>query len=322
MYYVPNLAHAAMTEIESYIREEDKQEYRRFCMHHLPRFARPLPSEIWHYTNADGLIGILKSGLIWSTQISCLNDTLEQRYFGNLAHAALKVLQAQNTDQRLAVLLRIANEALSNRDFTTAGRFVACFSEVEDDLSQWRGYGGGECGYAIGFRTDGILEAVKARPGALLLPMNYDDKAQEFLVNDVLRVAQVYFLQGLKRGLPNIEIWARDFLVAFATELDIFACFIKYPKFSAEIERRITTFLQPGERDALEFRQKRTLLARHLPLDLGATVNGVRRLPITRIYVGPGPSQQVSRISVGDLLLKYRYQNIMVETSKVSYRVP
>ena len=66
-----------MAEGEPYIREQDREEYGRFCMHHIPNFARALPDEIWHYTTADGLIGILKSGQIWSTQVACLNDTLE-----------------------------------------------------------------------------------------------------------------------------------------------------------------------------------------------------------------------------------------------------
>jgi hypothetical protein len=313
-----------MIEIESYIREGDKQEYHRFCMHHIPRFSRAPPTELWHYTSADGLISILQSGKLWSTQITCLNDTLEQRFFGDLVHAAVKKRRALNTDSKLAVLFQVADEALADRDFTAVGHFVTCFSEVEDDLGQWRGYGGGECGYAIGFPCDGIVEAVKScRPGALLLPMNYDETVHDFLVQDVLRVAETYFLNGLRRSDVNdIQKWAKDFLEAFAVELDIFACLIKHPKFSGEAERRITTTLQPGEHSKLEFRQKRTLLARHLPLDFTIGATGEKRLPITRIYVGPGPSHQVCRISVGDLLLKHGYQGIKVEVSKVPYRVP
>jgi hypothetical protein len=71
----------------------------------------------------------------------------------------------------------------------------------------------------------------------------------------------------------------------------------------------------------LEFRQKRTLLARHLPLDLTFPVDGKRRLPITRIYVGPGPVQQVSKISVGDLLAKNGYEGIVIEKSSCPYRL-
>jgi hypothetical protein len=157
-----------MPEIE-YIREVDKQEYRNFCMHHIRSFARPPVAEVWHYTSADGLIAILKSGQMWSTQVACLNDSLEQRYFGDLVNDVVRLQMAQNTEPDLAVLLRIADQGLSQRDFASAWHFVACFSEVEDDLGQWRGYGGGECGYALGFRFDGILEAIRTRPSALFL---------------------------------------------------------------------------------------------------------------------------------------------------------
>jgi hypothetical protein len=136
-----------MSDPPSYIRDQDKDEYRRFCLHHLPSFTRKVPQEIWHYTGADGLIGILRSGQIWSTQVACVNDTGEQRYFGDLVRAGVRKLRAAVTDPRIAVLARVADDALTVRDFSTAGHFVACFSEVEDDLGQWRGHGGGECGH-------------------------------------------------------------------------------------------------------------------------------------------------------------------------------
>ena len=97
---------------------------------------------------------------------------------------------------------------------------------------------------------------------------------------------------------------------------------MKHPKFSGELERRIATLLQAGEHSQLVFRQKRTLLARHLPLSLTGEIDGAQRLPISRIYVGPGPSRTVSKISVGDLLVQQGYRGVPVEISKVPYRVP
>jgi Protein of unknown function (DUF2971) len=241
-----------------------------------------------------------------------------------LVHASLKTLRASNANLTLGVLLRVADDALATQDVAPVGNFVACFSEVGDDLGQWRGYGGGQCGYALGFRVDGVLEALKVRPSAFFLPTHYEDARHQFLVADVVRTAQHYFLQGVQRGLPDIDIerWAREFIIAFAMELGLFASIIKHPKFSSEKERRIVTLLQEGEHTQLEFRQKRTLLARHLPIDLTVDVGTAKRLPLTRVYIGPGPTQRVSQVSVGDLLLKYGYQGIPVELSRVPYRVP
>src|SRR5437660_12575265 len=67
-------------------------------------------------------------------------------------------------------------------------------------------------------------------------------------------------IAGVRSKQGAVQRWAREFVTLFATELDIFACVIKHPKFSIEAERRITTLLRAGEHGLLEFRQKRTLL--------------------------------------------------------------
>ena len=150
--------------------------------------------------------------------------------------------------------------------------------------------------------------------------MNYTDSIHSFVVAHVIRMAEIYYRQGLTRGDP--DLWAREFVLALADALSITAANVKHPQLTGEAERRIVTLLQPGEHQQLEFRQKRTLLARHLPIDLSTGEAAARRLPIARIYVGPGPAQKVSKISVGDLLLKYGYQSIAVEISSVPYRMP
>lgn len=307
----------------TYVVDADHAEYQRFCLHHLRTYGRPPVAEVWHYTTADGMMKMLEGGKMFATQVTCLNDNREQRYFGDLFYEAMKPVMVQNTDPNLAVLLKVADEALSNRDFATAWHFVSCFSDIGDDLGQWRGYGGGECGYAIGFRTDGILEALKARPSALFLPMQYADRSHRFVVDDALRMAQTYFLDGIRsKAVTNVEQWAREFVIAFAMHLDIFASTTKHPAFQHEMERRIVAPLQPGDVNQLEFRQKRTLLARHLPINLTIMVDGECKLPISRICVGPGPAQRVSQVSVGDLLLKHGYKGIPVELSAVPYRAP
>jgi hypothetical protein len=118
-----------MSDIE-YGREQDRLEYRLYRDSLIARFGRLVPDELWHYTTADGLIGILKSGHIWSTQVACLNDTLEQLYFGNLVHDAVKIRRAQNTNTDLEPLYRMADLGLATREFSAHGQFVACFSEV------------------------------------------------------------------------------------------------------------------------------------------------------------------------------------------------
>lgn len=300
----------------------ERAAYRDFANHHLQGFGSPLPETLWHYTDAKGLIGILESGVIYFTQISCLNDSLEQAYAGNVILSHVRAKLATNTDQQLEPFLKIAEAALSNRDFSSHGRFVACFSEIEDDLGQWRGYGGGECGYAIGFRSHDLYHAVTGnRPDVLFVPMNYDAVRHNALATDVLIWAETFYRQGIARGITNLQAWSLAVLQAFAQELDIFASVLKHPSFKNEQERRIVAPFNASDVPNLIFRQKRTLLARILPIDISIP-GPPRRLPIANVWVGPGPAQQVSRISVGDLLLKHGYSGVRVETSRVPYRVP
>jgi Protein of unknown function (DUF2971) len=304
----------------TYIRDEHREEYRRFVSHHIVNsYARGLPPELWHYTNANGLIAIIKTGTLYATQITCLNDNLEQRYFGDLVHEAVIARRAQGLDDRLRVLSNLANEALSIRDFSTAWHFVTCFSEAEDDLGQWRGYGGGECGYCIGFDSSRLLEGLARRPGTLLVPMLYDLNKQKLFVQDVVRTGEQYFLQGIDRGNTDLSRWAFELFTTLSIELDIFASATKHPSFSSEKERRIVTAIRQDELKQIEFSQKRTLLARHLPINWTGDDG---RLPISRLFVGPAPAQAVTRVSVDCLLKKHDYVNIPVELSRVPYRVP
>jgi hypothetical protein len=315
-----------MSDFE-YVRQEDRDKYWKFCFeliktHSLDRAE--IPKELWHYTSADGLIEILKTGEIWSTQIACLNDRLEQHYFTDLVAQAVRLSRAQDGDRHLEVMLAVADKGLSNADFTTYGRFVACFSEVKDALGQWRGYGGGECGFAIGLQPSGLQAVARTRRWSLLVPLNYEADKHRAVAEDVLRRAKQFFLEGLQRSPPSIEQWAIQFLNAFAEAVDVVGVSVKHPAFRDEAEWRLAMQLLPEDVTSLIFRQKRTLLARHLPINVAVNVGAAGRhlVPITRIYVGPGPAQRVSQVSVGDLLKKYGYENVPIQLSKVPYRLP
>jgi hypothetical protein len=103
---------------------------------------------VWHYTSGDALINIVQSGSLYSTQVSCLNDSTEVRYAENLLRETfIEVQKESHPEEEAALLERLINNsdpkfvASSPSDF-----FVTCFSSEKDDLSQWRAYGGGRMG--------------------------------------------------------------------------------------------------------------------------------------------------------------------------------
>lgn len=152
--------------------------------------------ELFHYTNAKGLIGIIESQSIWATHYAYLNDSEEIRHF--LKHR-LPALLRTVVNQYLDKLLKkgsikqsdidrkggrnevvdsfiqetrnvnekiLLNDALAEPYIasfcTTSGLEKGVRDQVAQHglLSQWRGYGN-EGGYAIVFDTKQFCELLK-----------------------------------------------------------------------------------------------------------------------------------------------------------------
>ena len=305
------------TTITDYVREE----LQKLAYFLVGRMGRPLPETLWHYTTFAGLEGILESKAIFATQHSCLNDSLEYLHLPNLIRAEVRRRAAGCTEAPLTDFYDAADRNLQSLDISATGHFVSCFSEDADDLGQWRGYGGGVCGYSIGFRAEDVLRAIQRRPGTFLVPMQYDPGAHAFLVENIVNWAEVQFMAGIERAGIDYMPWGLELQAELAKYLDIVVSLVKHPKFKFETERRLTTKLVDADRPKLQFRQKSSLLARHLPISLLPEETD-ELLPIACVMVGPGPAQQVTRIAVGDLLAKYGYDSALAAKSAVSYRVP
>src|SRR5215212_6132402 len=98
-----------------------------------------LPPILYHYTSQTGLKGMLNTKTIWASEIHYLNDSTEFALALSLARDELaKRLRAaiSPVDRSRLELLRDTIYTIEE-DHTC----VSCFSELDDDLSQWRGYG-------------------------------------------------------------------------------------------------------------------------------------------------------------------------------------
>lgn len=190
--------------------------------------------------------------------------------------------------------------------------FVTCFSELEDDLSQWRAYGGGENGYAIGFRT-GSLAGI---PSCFLARVTYYETAKhKHLLEEVAVATLSFYKEGLAEyGTSESERWTNDFLAAWDLAITQIAPLFKHSAFAGEKECRLVKGYLGHELPDLHFIQKNSMLTRHLPIrPQSAARESSYRLPIERILIGPCRYPHVSRISIGTLL-----QQCGFDSSKVS----
>lgn len=305
------------------VTQPEINRYWDFVASEIPKTGRRAPQSgvLWHYTSGDGLIGIIQSGDLWTTQVSCVNDSTELRYSNSLL---LEIVLARRADPNItpaeAILYEHAIRGLSVDVAPTSGWFVGCFSEDGDDLSQWRAYGGGEGGYAIGFDM-AALNAGAAQGQLFLGAVCYDQAIHKQIARSVVDATERFYSEGLlARPGAKAEEWADAFLPVWANALGYIAPVIKHPAFAPEREWRLIRRLQDQDVPRLKFRQRQSMLARHLPVALRAT-GALDRLPIVGVCVGPSRHKEISKVSVADLLRTKGYPEQVFKNVTMS-RVP
>jgi hypothetical protein len=150
--------------------------------HFLPTYNDASREDaLFHYTTADGLIGILGTSEIWSTAYYCANDESElaagKGVLSPLFRATTyKMIDADDprvlTFRRRGVDIREYAEQFEQQVAEMALSFlcayITCFCKPtsEEDfhhglLSQWRGYGA-DGGYALHFSRKKLLAAIES----------------------------------------------------------------------------------------------------------------------------------------------------------------
>jgi hypothetical protein len=125
---------------------------------------------IWHYTSGDALLGIVETGTLYATQVSCLNDSTEIRYAARLVRDAFMNVRS-DTEEESRFLERIVKATVEEPAAPTnlpSAWFVTCFSKEKHDLSQWRAYSGGENGYAIAFLARPLSDEEVSSPASIM----------------------------------------------------------------------------------------------------------------------------------------------------------
>lgn len=306
-----------------YILPVDKKEYNNYftrLLHQLSPINHVVP--LYHYTSGERLIQIIEQGELWSTQIACLNDSKELIHASEQFREVIANRQAAPINKDYEMLLGRMDELLSDIDHEAVSAFVICFSELGNDLSQWRAYGGVEGGFRIEFDCIRLRYAA-AKKSALLLPVIYDEVEKNKLLSGILDTAHKHYMKGLQAGrAPNHESWANEFAQFWLWNLTFLAPALKHSAFSAEKEWRFIYNLTDNDIPQLRFKQRQTMVSRHLPQSLNdPKARGQKLLPITNIMVGPTEHQRLSQIAIGDLLKQNGYgANVTVTSTDIPFR--
>ncbi|MDP2312645.1 MAG: DUF2971 domain-containing protein [Pseudomonadota bacterium] len=290
---------------------------------------------LYHYTTAAGLIGILKDGELRATHHAYLNDPSELEWFPRalfkqLEHSFREVFPV-NT---LLSACRTATEAvqlflvIAKQLDLSKGRepFVASFSASGNHLGQWRAYGGGGNGFALGF--DLLTLGSLGGPG-LLMPVLYSAAEQALLARIVIDAVCASVRENVVEGddARNREVVAAA-AQAFHLMVSFAAPMAKCPAYSQEREWRIVipayhlarrSALGPGSRSRTRLLPTLEAYQRNGRLALASRLNlaGTGQLPLRHLVVGPleggGPQLLPARV----LLSQHKLHEVRITQSRL-----
>lgn len=195
---------------------------------------RSYTGPLWHYTTAAGARDILKSSTIWASDADYLNDPGELRVMARAIAAQTRNRLAQRPTLTNAAIHALANIKV-NQTMDTA--YVASFSSLEDDLSQWRSYADDGAGCAIEFDSSAfdLGETLASTSLSKCIYPSEDDLTLSVVA--ILDGGDRYAEEVGKSGNSSRATWAREVFLQLS-QISL-SPLIKSPGYRGEEEVRL-----------------------------------------------------------------------------------
>ncbi|MDO9470373.1 MAG: DUF2971 domain-containing protein [Nitrosomonas sp.] len=277
------------------------------------------PEKLFHYTDARGILGILGSQKLWATHVHYLNDTAEIRHTQELIEESYFSLIEQARPDEKAKLdsnnpLWIYRDFLHYIRYRTArvrmdsDFFVTCFCTKDDLLSQWRGYGNGGFGYAVGFDTGRLKYPCN---GFELCKVIYSKEKQKQIIDEILETVTI----SLKKMTKTMNVDRAESIIEthahiFEEEVAKYSVFFKHSSFSEEDEWRLVYLPVEG---TIKYRAGRLGITPYIEIDLPDGKNNV-----ASIRIGPTVQPELARKALD--MLATGYQHIEILSSDIPLR--
>ncbi len=307
----------------------------------LGRLTRGQPPDtIFHYTTAEGLLGIVKSNRLWASDLLYMNDSTEVEYGRQMIIDVAAAVAGEAKCSMAQMLCKSIDTVLYPVGLVSGGFYAACFCEEGDLLSQWRGYSGGVGGYALGFRVRDLVMVRASTPERrfVLRPVVYDPSQQRDLIRTFLLEVDAALSELLDGEMAEREQDVHG--IAYATiQRQMLECMLtmKNPAFKEEREWRLIHHrpgFGMGPEATVDYRPTRSFIVpyvalditpmgpevfEHVPADVRATVLNHNRVPLSTVIVGPTAHPQAAAAAVSTML-RDRHFNAEVVNSKIPIR--
>jgi hypothetical protein len=242
-----------------------------------------------HYTDLEGLQGILKTRSLRFGHINTLNDPQEIKHGQQVVFDQLNHAIDQEDDQWIRHFLSQVRAMVTGSTRDLHHGFVACFCEDGGLLSQWRGYADRGGGYSLGFEISENTSlapcGINERKPLFLRKVIYSPITQNMVVGDYLNAIR----QAAESVQPRGDLGDASIMAIQAANplIDMVYCF-KNPAFSEEKEwRMIRATMENQEPENVEFRSVDSRLRPFRPMHVFDSVGDSRVIPLREVHFGP-----------------------------------
>lgn len=257
---------------------------------------------LYHYTDKKGMCGILNSGELWATRLTCLEDKGETKYPPRVCCEYVGDRQKQEADARNCFLIELIETMRRSEGIVHSldEQVAACLSMQTNLSSQWEAYADNGEGYALGFGSLELLTGFGLRcedpdsaiePNWILRRMLYECTAQRSILDEL--VDTIFDSPYFSDAGPNQ--FSKPLTAMAAYVFGVAAAGFKRPSFSSEHEVRATVanhreLALAGTQLPFKTRQEDI---KYLPVDVRDPDTGV--MPLKEILIGPGLEEEAAR---------------------------
>jgi hypothetical protein len=301
----------------------------------------PESGVLYHYTDAEGLRGIVENCAVWATEFHQLNDRAEiERGEKMVQEIVADRMKSASPDER--ILLGYLGQLIGVHPPSTIMTIcVASFSEEGDLLSQWRAYAKHGHGYALGIGFDRVSlpehepeaadnpQQLQAHAyGVNLMRCIYSEEQFRAEVDAEISRCLALIVEACANaaGESHPELIGQGVLCA-ASQLFSLIPKLKAEGFAEEREYRLVATVSPRTREAqaacdpgdrlIRFRTSGGGIAPYVPVSIA---NAEGRIPISRVLLGPALDMERSEHAMKLLLTCHGYDPTLVQRSVIPFR--
>lgn len=282
---------------------------------------------IYHYTDLDGLIGILGNRGFWLSEAIFLNDS-EELYNGlKITKKLIQKLISKKRYSQFVHILKNVNDKLDSHCFNNY--YICSFSLKKDDLEQWRAYAKNGTGFCIGFdihKKTSYPHFQEISNGWPYAHVIYDDQIKTYILLTIIFKYCNEYKKDRINGLGYSD--DEEYIQGLFHALISFFVNFKNDAFSSEKEVRII-YASRHHTDIFNkkyYRNCNNVLVPYVCTnDTKSKTNDgakleVDMLPVSEIIVGPAINQRQTIDSVQYFIQDLGYPPEIVKASSIPFR--